>query len=498
MRATFAVLCAVVVLMGVAAADAKPQRTIRVATEAQRRLIVSTAPEVAISGGWYSAKTYGACVLAWAYCEQHPGAWVALCREERASMTVSTLKRLFEVLPPQFQTWHTRGRWGWKQDVSTLFFPPVDGKQSLIYCVGLDRPDRLLSSDFAIVIVDQAEQLTLEQFEMANGRSARQPGMPDGRTVLLFNPDDPEHWANRRYQFDLGSRVLHDADGKVTAEVINCAPGDNLDRAPERYRDKMQRLTGVWRERYYLNRWSRFEGMVFQAWDPDIHIVNAPEAWRAWGGLPPPDWERGRTLDFGYVDPFVCSWYAREPGLERWYRYREIYLTGRANEDHATDILRLEAQERETLTGLCGADASFSALLPQAQALSVAWSFSDHARQERETFARAGVWTHPADKDILAGIQTLITLLDPTQPGGPRLLYVRDALVEQDARLAREGKPTCTERELGSIRWRRVPESDAQRGLTRELPVDRDNHGFDACRYLFHSMASAPRVGVWG
>ena len=498
MRATFAVLGAVAVLMGVAANEARAERVITQHTWAQERLVYSAAPEIAISGGWHSLKTHGACQRVVRLAARYSGRWSALCREERASMTVSTLKVLFSILPAEFQTWHPREGWGWKETLSTVFFPRVDDRQSVIYCVGLDRPDRLLSSDFADVVIDQAEQLTLEQFSMADGRSARQPDMPEGGTVALFNPDTPEHWANRRYQFDLGSRELFDDDGRLKAEVINCAPGDGLDLAPERYREKIMGLKGVWRERYYLNRWSRFEGMVFQAWDPDIHIVNAPEAWRAWGGLPPPDWERGRTLDFGYVDPFVCSWYAREPGLERWYRYREIYLTGRANEDHATDILRLEAQERETLTGLCGADASFSALLPQAQALSVAWSFSDHARQERETFARAGVWTHPADKDILAGIQTLITLLDPTQPGGPRLLYVRDALVEQDARLAREGKPTCTERELGSIRWRRVPESDAQRGLTRELPVDRDNHGFDACRYLFHSMASAPRVGVWG
>jgi hypothetical protein len=404
-------------------------------------------------------------------------------------------------MPAEMRSWHPREYFGWREGASEFLLPRVyEGdyvSQSSILFVGLDRPERLLSSGFALIIIDQAEQLSFAQFQTVSSRAGRQQGMPDQRVVLLFNPEGSDHWANRRYQFDKGNRVIRLDGGQTTAEVINCGLYDNWEHTPERYKRKLEGLTGNWRTRYRLNRWANFEGAIFEGWDWDTHTIPVPESWRRWGGYPPPNWMRARGLDFGFVHPFVCSWFACDPATERWYRYRELYRTQVANETHAESILREEQREREELSAHCRSDRERRMFDPLG--LRVTYSFSDHARQERETFGGAGVWTDPAEKDIMAGIHTLTALLDPKQPGGPRLLFVRGSLVDgPDPALVQAEKPTCTEEEMGRLRWQKPRASGAEAGEAREVPVDLDNHGFDATRYLFHSMAGDPQVRIVG
>jgi hypothetical protein len=473
--------------------QAPPCREITLNSVAQDRIVFSSAPEVAVSGQLYSGKTFPACLLAYQYAAQHPGAQVALCREERASMTMSTLRVLREeVLPLALRSWNSRFGIGWKESDSAVYLPRQNGRQSVIWIVGLDRPERLLSSDFALVIVDQAEQLSLAQFLLVSGRAARQAGMPDGRIVLLFNPDHPEHWANQRYNFGLGSRTLSDESGKPWAEVVVCDPNDNLENASERYRAVLERYTGVWRQRYRLNRWVGFEGSVFEAWNPNVHIVDPPQSWARWAGYPPPHWPRYLGVDFGYYpDPFVMAWWAESPE-GKFYRYREIYHTKRLVEDHARDALKLQERELAALRLSCTPDEARE-YAPYLDSFRLAGAWSDHDREDQETLRRHGVWTANARKDVLAGLQTVIGLLDPEQPGGPRLLLVRGALVERDPELANAEprRPTCTEEEMGGYRYGK-PDT-----AKRQLPVDRDNHGIDALRYFAHSMTTAPRVAVY-
>ncbi len=475
----------------VSSAQALPCREIALRTTAQDRIVLSSAPEVAVSGGYYSGKTFAGCLLAYQYAAQNPGAQVALCREERASMTMSTLRVLREeVLPPELRSWH--GSFGWKESDSAVYLPRQAGRQSVIWIIGLDRPERLLSADFALVIIDQAEQLSLEQFLLALGRSARQAGMPDGRIVLLFNPDHPEHWANQRYNFALGSRAVSDAKGEPWIEVVNCDPGDNLDYAEPRYRAVIERLPGVWAQRYRFNRWVGFAGSVLEQWNPNVHLIEAPKEWQRWGGYPPPHWSRYLAVDFGYYpDPFVMQWWAESPE-GRFYRYREIYHTKRLVEDHARHALKLQAEELSTLRACCSAEEARE-LAPYLDAFQITGAWSDHDREDQETLRRHGIWTANARKDVLAGIQTVISLLDPEQPGGPRLLLVRGALVETDPELANAEprRPTCTDEEMGGYRYGK-PDS-----AKRQLPVDRNNHGIDALRYFAHSLTTAPRVAVY-
>lgn len=470
------------------------ERVLRPKTAAQLETLRAIEPELCYSGRRFGGKSWIGCAKDLIYAALYDGAHVALCREERASMDNTTLRTLREEILP-------RGMWDqcWKEGKSVLTLP----NESRIHAFGLDKPGRALGARYGMIVVDQAEQLSSAQFEIINS-CAMQPGMPWHQVLLLFNPEDPGHWAYRRYKPDEGDGVRHDKDGKLFARVVHVQPTDLVNLLSETSRERFDRMTGVWRDRLRLGKWVAFEGSVYDVWDPSVHIVEAPEEWALWGGaglheldwtFPPPDWPRYRGIDFGYEpDPYTCQWWAESPQGVR-YLYRQTYHTRRTIERQAEEINALERDELETLRrcvvrhGTKGFDGWLAEL-------NMVASFRDHHRGEGAMLEEKGVWSTPADKEILAGIETVRDLMNP-RDGEPRMRVVRHRLVECDPRLSEANRPTCLEDEIPGYRWRNAPER-TEIGRAKTLPVDKDNHGLDAMRYVHHSLANMPTVRVFG
>jgi len=465
--------------VGVSTGAIPTPRRVVLKTHAQRRIIASTAAEVAVSGGWYTGKSLPGMLLAYHYASAHPGAWVAVCREERAAMKTSTERTLRdEVMPAAMLQWHAGGvGWGWKESDSTFYLPPRNGRQSAILLVGLDKPERFMGQNLSLVIVDQAEQLEYAQFEIARSRAARQRGIPDGRIVLLFNPEGGDHWANVRYGFDLGSHTFTDEQGRLIETVV-CGQTDAFLFASPQYRAYLESLEGSWRERYLLGKWTSFDGGVYAAYDPERHLISRPVAWDRWDGYPPPDWPRSRAFDFGVNDPCVCLWFAREPG-GREVVYRQLYRCDLTDADLGAMVNEYEAQEMATLRAACqGNDAQdYASWLESYQCES---SWSDHDLNWRHNLSRAGVWTRPAAKDINTGILSVTEVL---RQG--RLAIVRDSVTERDAKRLRDKLPTCLEGEFAGYRW------------VNNKPKGQD-HALDALRYKINSDRTRPSGEVAG
>jgi phage terminase large subunit len=467
-------------LAGSVAGAATPRRVV-LKTHAQRRIVVSQAAELAVSGGWYTGKSFPACVRALLHATQHPGARVAVLREERAAMKDSTEKTMRdEVMPASMLAWTqpkglNRG-WGWKASDDTFYLPERDGRQSIIVLAGLDKPQRFMGPNFSLVIVDQAEQLDGAQFEIARSRANRQADIPGG-LVLLFNPEGGDHWANARYQFDLGNRTFDDDHGRAI-EVAVCGQSDAFLFASPEYRAYLESLEGSWRDRYLLGKWTSFEGGVYAHYDPARHVIDRPAEWDRWGGYPPPDWPRSRSFDFGVNDPAVCLWFARDPS-GREVCYRQVYRCDITDVDLAAMVVEQESLELAVLRAACDADdaRNYASWLSEFRCES---SWSDHDLNWRNNLARAGVWTQPAAKDLNTGILAVVEALK-----NDRIAIVRGSLVEPDARRLRDKLPTCVELEFGGYRW------------VRNKPVGQD-HALDALRYKVNSDRARPAVGVWG
>lgn len=289
---------------------------------------------------------------------------------------------------------------------------------------------------------EEANALTEDDYNELLGR-LRGKAAAWRQILLTTNPDHPQHWIKTRLM-DGGEASVHYSSAL-----------DNPSLPPE-YLNTLQSITGVLGMRLRDGLWVQSEGVVYDTWSDALHTVERmPEGWQAW--------RKFRVIDFGYVNPFVCQWWAIDPD-ERLYRYREIYMSKRTVAEHAEKINLLSQGE------------SYSATI------------CDHDAEDRATLRAAGIHSIGAVKDVSPGIQAVRQRLARGHDDRPRLFLLKNALAENDRSLMQEGKPNCTEQEIPAYVWQTA--ADGRR--SREEPRKLDDHGCDAMRYAV-MYADQPR-----
>lgn len=490
----------------------RASRMWRPISAAQATAFASTASEVCYSGRKFGLKSNTLAMKACAYAQRYgpnngyPAARLILCREERAAMEQTMLVTLRdEILGPDLFAAMYKG-------------PPEDGlifpNGSRISFRGLDQPRRIQGMRYGFAGCDQAEELAEEQATILDA-GCTQVGMPWTQTFYAFNPEGPGHWAYQRFLPDVGDGPRwRSPDGgygaepregwERFAEVIHVKPEDGLAMLTARQRSKLDNITpGTWRERLRFGKWVAFEGLVFDNWDPAVHIVAAPDSWAAWDGLPPPSWKRYRGIDFGYVHPYACVWLAESPEGVR-YLYRQDLRTGLTIDEQVGRIVRAEADElarlnaaadRMDANGAKGkARESNSDTLAE---LYIAASYSDHEAGHRAMYAAKGIRTSPANKEVRPGIETLRMALQPRlEGGGPGFCVVRGSLVERDRTLSDGKRPTCFEEEASRWAWKTAKTAAGARA-SKDMPIDIGEDALKATIYVLHSIETRSHVQVW-
>jgi phage terminase large subunit len=212
---------------------------------------------------------------------------------------------------------HPAQRVRFKSSVQQYQYP----NGSILAVGGLDKPEKILSSEWDIIYPQEATELDEKDWEMCSMR-LRNNKLPVQQMIGDCNADKSTHWIKQRAQAGrtllLETRhednpMLFTRDGALTAEG-------------ERYLSRLDQLTGVRYLRYRKGLWVSAEGMIYEdSWDPARNIVDRFKI--------PNDWPRFMAVDFGYVHPFVCLWGAIDPD-GRIYIYRQIYKTATLVEDH--------------------------------------------------------------------------------------------------------------------------------------------------------------------
>ncbi len=399
---------------------------------AARELWVSRDFETIVSGPAETGKTWGCLQYADALLWKYAGAQGVMARKTYAALVSSALRTYLRIVGN-----HSPVRvYGGERP---QFFQYPNG--SRLWLAGLDTPGKALSSERDFIYVNQAEELTLDDWQTLTTRcTGRGAVMPYTRIFGDCNPGPPSHWIRQR----AGLRFLesrHEHNPTLYTEA-----GQLTDQG-RRTMAILDSLTGVLKDRLRYGRWVQAEGAVYDGWDRDKHLVKP--------FVVPQEWRRVRAIDFGYTNPFVCQWWAVDPD-GRAYLYREIYRTARRVEEHAADILRLSEGEYIEAT------------------------VADHDAEDRATLHARGIPTLPAYKRISPGIQAVQGRLKEAGDGKPRLLVVEGALVERDEALAAKRQPVSTEQEFELYVWPKAVDGR----VVKEVPVDANNHGLDALRYL--------------
>lgn len=420
---------------------------------------------IAIVGPAGTGKSRGVFEYVHYLLTRYPHTRALLLRRTRRSLSESGMVTYEEKVQPELDGV------AWQSSKQRYAYP----NGSVLAVGGLDKPGKVLSSDWDLIVIQQAEEIDEDALEKCLTRINR-PGsrssMPFNQVILDVNPDAPTHWLRQRLN---AGRTVE----LISVHEDNPALYDLATRqwtpAGAKYMATLDALTGVRYLRYRKGIWAAAEGMVYQdVWNPALHLVSGVELGWEIGGpdqrpIPPASWPRYLSLDFGYTHPFVCGWWAMD-GDGRLYRYREIYMSHRLVEDHAADIKRLHGTEP----------------LPYA-------IIADPEDAEgRATFTRVTGWsTYPANKTVAMGIQAVAARLRPAGDGKPRLFFVRDSVVERDPALVTAHLPTCTEEEMEGYVW-----NLAAGRTSGEEPVKKDDHGNDQTRYLvaYHDLGES---GAW-
>ena len=256
------------------------------------------AKEILVEGPAGTGKSLAClrkCVL---MCEAAP-CRVLLCRASRVSMTESVLVTLERELLPE---WHPARTGSDVTRAGRRSYSWPHGAELVVR--GLDNTESVMSSEYDLIYVAEATEITIEDWERLLSR-LRNNVLPFQQAIADCNPGPPAHWLNKRA-----------GAGKMTRLLSRHV--DNPSLTPE-YLATLAGLTGHRRARLYEGRWVAAEGGVFPEFDTRKNVV--PD-------FPiPPEWPKWLCVDPGYFHPCGVTWNTLAPNNTE-YTIAEIKQAG--------------------------------------------------------------------------------------------------------------------------------------------------------------------------
>lgn len=395
-------------------------------------------PEVLLEGPAGTGKTRALLEYVNWLCETYAGIRVLVFRKTRTSMSESVLvtyeeKVLWDGHPAKTGDAHRNNRQHYR-------YP----NGSHVVVGGMDNSDRIMSTEYDVAACFEATEVSLEDWEKVMSR-LRNNVLPWQQGICDCNPGSQFHWLNQRANAGLMCRLLsrHSDNPSLT----------------QAYLDRLDRLTGARHERLFRGLWVSEEGLVYDEWDPKIHVMDRADIPREM------KWHFG-SIDWGYRAPGVFQVWGVD-GESNLYRVVEVYRTQKPYEWWAEVIEKYHRKFNLAAIACDPAEPRSIDMLNDR--------LGEPSKRKTERLARK------ADNDIMAGLDMVRWALRPRKGTQPRMVFVSDALKEgRDPSLAEEMNPCCTEEEVPGFVWLKQADGKA----IKEMPDPScPDHGLDAARY---------------
>lgn len=423
---------------------------------AAAEMFQDSGPEILLCGAAGTGKTVAAMMKLHVDSATIPGMQSLIVRQTHASLVASTLVA-FEQFVARDELAAGKVKWFGGSGSKPAGYRYPNG--SMIMVGGMDNPGKVLSMSLDRIVVDESNQISVTAYETLLTR-LRGSAPTYKQIVGCCNPDHPDHYLKQRADDpDTALRLLtsvhrdnpylYNADGTITPDG-------------ESYVRFLQALTGIRRARYLEGRWVGAEGLVFDDWRDDHHVIDLAQV--------PEITRRIWSIDFGYSNPFTWLEWGID-GDGRMYLLREIHKTQTLVEDHAREILRLTGGYR-----------------PEA-------IICDHDAEDRATLERhLGMPTVAAKKAVSRGVQLTQSRMRLAGDGKPRLFVVRDSVQGRDDTGAAQKRPRGVRGEITGYVWQTERGAD---GIPKETPQKVNDHAMDAMRYAvaYLDWHEASKVG---
>lgn len=388
------------------------------------KFLYSHDPEVIIHGPAQTGKTLAACWKIHILASKYPGAQLAILRKAQTDVYGSVLQTFNKVIAGA----PVLPYGGIKPE--QYIYPEIDGKQSIVWIGGMDKAGKVLSSERDLVYINQAEQLTLDDWENLTTRTTgRSAIIPYPQLIGDANPGGSKHWIRERNK--AGSLTLIQSLHKDNPTLFDPETGQ-ITELGEKTMTRLQALTGVRRKRLYEGIWATAEGAVYDMFDSAVHVKVRPDKEMV-------EWYL--AMDEGYTNPAVILLVGRDSD-GRLHIKEEWYKTGKL-----PSIVVAQA------ASYCQKYPILAAAV-DAQAAGLIADLID-----------ANVPAEGAKGRVLDGINNIQDMLAMQGDGRPRLTV----------------DPSCVEtiNEFESYVWKQ-----SSGGQPKDEPLKENDHSMDGIRYL--------------
>lgn len=242
-------------------------------TAPAQRFHSSDARILVLVGGLGSSKSYSVVKELEMTAMEYPGIPMAMYRKTLPALRDSTMKEFKESVDENLGAYKER-------DVTFKF---VNG--SFLNFRGLDEATKAKSTNYAVIVLEEAEEFTLDEFRKLNERvralnkKGRQWPL---RLILVLNPVDEDHWIYKQFGDPEGLKVWNDSLSKFgqRVEVIHFSTRDNLENLPPGYIEQVTAgMSPDEISRYIDGQWGTIvkgTPVYGKILHPDFHIRTMP------------------------------------------------------------------------------------------------------------------------------------------------------------------------------------------------------------------------------
>ena len=213
----------------------------------------STARLCIADGAVRSGKTI-ACNVRWLlYMATGPKGDLAILGKTRDTLQRNVLNTLFEIVGDS--NYH----WANKQAGELILL----GRRC--YCFGAaneEAESKIRGATFAGALCDEANLYPKNVFQQLLARLS----IEGAQCFLNCNPDSPQHWMYTEY---ITNPKI------VSKQRWRFLMDDNLSLSPAYVASLKSEYSGVWYDRMIKGEWVAAEGLIYDMFDPKVHVVNS-------------------------------------------------------------------------------------------------------------------------------------------------------------------------------------------------------------------------------
>lgn len=267
--------------------------------ETQKQFLEDTHRFIAFGGARGGGKSWAVRVKAVLLALKYPGIKIMIVRKTYPELRANHITPLKELV----------GKTAVFKETAKEFLFKNGSVIKLGYCRNIKDLDRYQGTEVDVLFLDEATQLTEEQYDRFKACVRGVNGFPK-RVYLTCNPGGVGHAFVKRLFIDRAYKTGENPDDYVFYKSLVTDNAALMENDPD-YIKRLEALPPKLRKAWLNGDWDIFDGQFFEEFRDDPSHYNDRRFTHVIEPFEIPDgWNIVRSFDFGFAKPFSCDWWA--------------------------------------------------------------------------------------------------------------------------------------------------------------------------------------------